>query len=265
MFRFFIRTYQAFWWKGIFSWAFRKCPRVVYSYKSKSETVLVTNESPLGLPLGPSSAFSCVYNYKVMPVFCQEVQKDHFWLNYDIGHFTGPPTWKWPSKTVLNPEDLRKRFSACSLNFLPSCAKYHAVGNMVAETGRDLVFMTTARLNGLSMPLKGDVRRSPEQSAWQSIAKSGKFVRHASSRGALGCEETTVLCFLPSWSTLQFERGSGEGGRFDVASRSETPNSQRPAAKTTNSNCCDRAAAQVKQHIPEQPGWKNSKYWAKNE
>ena len=36
---------------------------------------------------------------------------------------------------------------------------------------------------------------------------------------------------------------------------------QRPAAKTTNSNCCDRAAAQVKQHIPEQPGWKNSKYW----
>ena len=32
-----------------------------------------------------------------------------------------------------------------------------------------------------------------------------------------------------------------------------------PAAKTTNSNCCDRAAAQVKQHIPEQPGVKNSK------
>ena len=27
----------------------------------------------------------------------------------------------------------------------------------------------------------------------------------------------------------------------------------------TNSNCCNRAAAQVKQHIPEQPGWKNSK------
>ena len=46
----------------------------------------------------------------------------------------------------------------------------------------------------------------------------------------------------------------------NVAARSE---SQKfiPAANTTNSNvyCCDRAAAQVKQHIPEQPGWKNSK------
>ena len=36
----------------------------------------------------------------------------------------------------------------------------HAVGNVVAETCRDLVFMTTARLSDLSMPLKGEVRRS---------------------------------------------------------------------------------------------------------
>ena len=108
---------------------------------------------------------------------------------------------------------------------LPSCAMYtdNAVGNVVAETGRDLLFMTTARLSDLSMPLKGEVRRSPEQSAWQPIARSGKFVRRASSQRALGCEETTVLCFLPSWSTLLFERGLGEEGRFDVASRSETP------------------------------------------
>ena len=109
--------------------------------------------------------------------------------------------------------------------FLPSCAMYkdNAVGNVVAETGRDLVFMTTARLGDLSMPLKGEVRRSPEQSARQPIARSGKFVRRASSRRALGCEKTTVLCFLPLWSTLLFERGLGEEGRFDVASRSETP------------------------------------------
>ena len=37
---------------------------------------------------------------------------------------------------------------------------------------------------------------------------------------------------------------------------------QRPAAKTTNSNCCDRAAAQVKQHSStywhEQLGWKTA-------
>ena len=93
--------------------------------------------------------------------------------------------------------------------FLPSCAmsKDNAVGNVVAETGRDLVFIITARLTDLSMPLKGEVRRSPEQSARQPIARSGKFVRHAYLRRALGCEKTTVLCFLPSWSTLLFERG----------------------------------------------------------
>ena len=97
--------------------------------------------------------------------------------------------------------------------------KDNAVGNVVAETGRDLVFMTTARLSDLSMPLKGEVRRSPEQSARQPIAS----VRRVYSRRALDCEKTTVLCFLPSWSTLLFERGLGEEGRFDVAARSETP------------------------------------------
>ena len=111
------------------------------------------------------------------------------------------------------------------LCFLPSCAMYkdNAVGNVVAETGRDLVFMITARLSDLSMPLKGEVRRSPEQSARQPIARSGKFVRRAYLRRALGCEKTTVLCFLPSWSTLLFERGLGEEGRFDVPSGSGTP------------------------------------------
>ena len=83
--------------------------------------------------------------------------------------------------------------------------KDNAVGNVVAETGRDLVFMTSARLSDLSVPLKGEVRRSPEQSAWQPIARSGKFVRRAYQRRALGCEETTVSCFLPSWSTLLFD------------------------------------------------------------
>ena len=73
------------------------------------------------------------------------------------------------------------------------------------------------------MLLKGEVRRSPEQSTRQPIARSGKFARRAYSRRALDCEKTTVLCFLPSWSTLLFERGLGEEGRFDVAARSETP------------------------------------------
>ena len=74
------------------------------------------------------------------------------------------------------------------LCFLPSCAMYkdNAVANVVAEMGRDLV-STTARLSDLSMPLKGEVRRSPEQSARQPIARSGKFVRRAYARRALDC------------------------------------------------------------------------------
>ena len=48
--------------------------------------------------------------------------------------------------------------------------KDNAVGNMVAETGRDLVFWTTARLSDLSMSLTGEVRRSPEPSARPSAA-----------------------------------------------------------------------------------------------
>ena len=158
------------------------------------------------------------------------------------------------SGTFLRPCLFAESVGLC-LCFLSSCAMYkdNAVENVVAEMGRDLVFMITARLSDLSMPLKGEVRRSPEQSARQPIARSGKFVRRAYSRMALGCEKTTVLCFLPSWSTLLFERGLGEEGRFDVPSDPAVKH-QRPAAKTTNSNCCDRAVAQVKQHIPEQPG-----------
>ena len=46
---------------------------------------------------------------------------------------------------------------------------------------RRLVFITTARLSDVSMPLKGGVRRSPEQSARQptDAARSGKFVRRS--------------------------------------------------------------------------------------
>ena len=43
--------------------------------------------------------------------------------------------------------------------------KDNAVGNVVAETGRDLVFGATARLSDLSMPLTSEVGRSSEPSA----------------------------------------------------------------------------------------------------
>ena len=51
------------------------------------------------------------------------------------------------------------------LCFLPSCAMYkdNAVRNVVAKMGRDFVFMITARLSDLSMPLKGEARRLPLQ------------------------------------------------------------------------------------------------------
>ena len=93
------------------------------------------------------------------------------------------------------------------LCFLPSCAMYkdNAVRNVVAEMGRDLVFMITARLGDLSMPLKGEVRRSPVQSARQPIARSGKFVRCAYSRRALDstdCEKDDGLTCMYASSCM---------------------------------------------------------------
>ena len=90
------------------------------------------------------------------------------------------------------------------LCFLPWCAMYkdNAVRNVAAEIDRDLVFMITARLSDLSMPLKGEVRRSPVQSARQPIARSGKFVRRAYSRRALECEKDDGLTCMYAFSCM---------------------------------------------------------------
>ena len=101
--------------------------------------------------------------------------------------------------------------------------KDNAVRNVVAEMGRDLVFMITARLSDFSMPLKGEVRRSPVQSARQPIARSGKFVRRAYSRRALDCEKDDGLtcmyiCFL-MYAFSHRDRGAhfeGVGGRGGI-------------------------------------------------
>ena len=116
--------------------------------------------------------------------------------------------------------------------------------------------MITARRSDLSMPLKGEVRRSPVQSARQPIARSGKFVRRAYSRRALDCEKddglTLYVCFL-MYAFSHRDRGAhfclrgGWGKRGDLTWHPAVKH-QRPAAKTTDSNCCDRAAAQVKLH-----------------
>ena len=80
--------------------------------------------------------------------------------------------------------------------------KDNAVRNVVAEMGRDLVFMITARLSDLSMPLKGEVRRSPVQSARQPLGRSGKFVRRAYSRRALDCEKDDGLTCMYAFSCM---------------------------------------------------------------
>ena len=135
------------------------------------------------------------------------------------------------------------------LCFLPSCAMYkdNAVGNVVAETGRDLVFMITARLSDLSMPLKGEVRRSRVKSARQPIATSGKFVRSVYSRRALDCEKDDGLTCMYAFSHrdhgAHFCLRGGWGRRVDLTWHPAVKN-QRPPAKTTSSNCCDRAAGQ---------------------
>ena len=79
------------------------------------------------------------------------------------------------------------------------CAMYkdNAVGNVVAETGRDLVFGTTARLTDLSKPLTGEVQRSPEPSARPSAAAESEERQICTT--CLFAEGVGLcLCFLPS-------------------------------------------------------------------
>ena len=135
---------------------------------------------------------------------------------------------------------------------------------------KNLVFMTTARLSDLSMPLKGEVRRSPEQSARQPIARSGKFVRRAYSRRALDCENDDGLTCMYAFSHpdhgAHFCLRGGWGKSGDLTWHPAVKH-QRPAAKTTNSNCWDRTLAQVKAahtrtaRVKEQQVL--SKYWKK--
>ena len=79
------------------------------------------------------------------------------------------------------------------------CAMYkdNAVGNVVAETGSDLVFGTTARLSNLSMPLTGEGRRSPEPSARPSAAADSEERQICTT--CLFAESVGLcLCFLPT-------------------------------------------------------------------
>ena len=104
------------------------------------------------------------------------------------------------------------------------CVMYkdNAVGNVVhvAETGKDLVFGTTARLSDLSMPLTGEVRRSPEPSARPSAAADSEERQICTT-----CffAESVGLCLYmvsPNVRDVQrqrcWKRGSGDGQRLSL-------------------------------------------------
>ena len=111
------------------------------------------------------------------------------------------------------------------LCFLPSCAMYkdNAVGNVVAETGTDLVFMPTARQSDLSMPLKGEVRRS----TWTVCTAADSEERHICTTclfaESFGLWKDDGLVLSPIVEHTSVWEGIGEVERFDVAARSGTP------------------------------------------
>ena len=72
------------------------------------------------------------------------------------------------------------------------------------------------------------------------ITKSGKCVWRAYLRTTLDCEKTVVLCFLPPWSTLLFERGLGEEGEIWRGSPQWTTKSQLPKPQTATAAAAQR-------------------------
>ena len=106
--------------------------------------------------------------------------------------------------------------------------KDNAVGNVVAETGRDLIFGTTARPSDLSMPLTGEVRRSPEPSARPSAAADGEERQICTT--CLFAESFGLCsCFLPSCAMYKkkryWKRDSGEGQRLSLYDNGTTERS----------------------------------------
>ena len=105
--------------------------------------------------------------------------------------------------------------------FASAMYKDNAIGNVVVETGRDLVFGTTARLSDLSMLLTGEVRRSPEPSTRPLAA--------ADSEEQQICTTYDVLIHGERWIVLMlslivcdvqrqrcWKRGCGDGQRLSL-------------------------------------------------
>ena len=94
------------------------------------------------------------------------------------------------------------------------------------EMRRDLVFGTTAQLNDLSMPWKGEFRLSPELSA-RPLAAADSEERQICTTclfvQSVGLWKDDSLMLSPIVGHTSVWEGLVEEGRFDVASRSETP------------------------------------------
>ena len=137
------------------------------------------------------------------------------------------------------------------LCFLPSCAMYkdNAVRNVVVEMGRDLVFLITARLSDLSFHA---VERwgstltctvcTAADSEERQISTTCLF---AESVGLWKRRRSYMYAFSHRDRGAHFCLRGGWGKRGYLTWHPAVKH-QRPAAKTTNSNCCDCAAAQVK-------------------
>ena len=109
-----------------------------------------------------------------------------------------------------NGSAFENSLDSCRISFRKRpCAMYKdkALGNVVAETDRDLVFGTTARPRDLSMPLTGEVRGSPEPSARPSAAADSEERQICST-----ClfAESVGLCLRCCQS------GSGDGQRLSL-------------------------------------------------
>ena len=138
--------------------------------------------------------------------------------------------------------------------------KDKVVGNLVAETPRDCG--TMARLCDLSMPfqlcalpLRGEVRHSPEPSVRPSAAANSEKRQICTTclfADSVGLCKDNDLMLSPIVQHTSVWEGVGARGRN--LTWQPAVNHQSPAAKATNSDStsCGRAEAQVKERIPEQ-------------
>ena len=112
--------------------------------------------------------------------------------------------------------------------------KDNTVGNVVAKTGRDLVFGTTVRLSDLSMRGEvrrstGEVRRSPEPSARPSATADSEEWQICTT--CLFAESVGLCLYMlsPIVRDVQRQRcckrGSGDGQRLSLSDYGTTERS----------------------------------------